>query len=124
MTQPVNSIVVSGSSHCRVSVTAGGDNVQINGINFTLEDTKPMMADLREMAVADARSKAEHLAELSDVTVGRLIYFSEGSAGPPTTGFAGGYAGLPAAPAALRAPSVSGGEVTLSLSVQAGFAIY
>lgn len=80
------------------------------------------MAELREMAVADARAKAEHLTELSDVTVGRLIYISEGSAGPPATGLAGGYAGLHAAP--LRTPSVSGGEVTLSLSVQAGFTIY
>ena len=108
-------------------VTAGGDNVQINGINFTLEDPKPMMADLREMAVADAKVKAEHLAELSDVTLGRLTFISEGAAGPSTRGFVGGgYPGLPAAPApaALRAPSVSGGEVTLSLSVQAGFAIY
>ena len=105
-------------------VTAGGDNVQISGINFTLEDPKPMMADLREMAVADAKSKAEHLAELSDAMIGRLIYISEGTAGPPARVFAGGYAGVPAAPAPLRAPSVSGGEVMLSLSVQTGFAIY
>lgn len=104
-------------------VTAGGDNVQINGINFTLEDPRPMMAELREMAVADARAKAGHLAELSEVTLGRLIYISEGAAGPPARGFAGGSS-WPAAPAPLRAQSVSGGEVTLSLSVQAGFAIY
>ena len=45
-------------------VTAGGDDVRINGINFTLEDPKPKMVELREMAVADARAKAEHLAEL------------------------------------------------------------
>ena len=107
-------------------VTAGGDNVQINGVNFRLEDPKPRMAELREIAVADARSKAGHLAELSEVTLGRLVYISEGAAGSPTIGFGGGYAGLPGAPAPapLRAPSVSGGEVTLSLSVQAGFAIY
>ncbi|MYC07252.1 MAG: DUF541 domain-containing protein [Chloroflexi bacterium] len=106
-------------------VTAGGDNVQINDVNFRLEDTKPRMAELREMAVADARSKAGHLAELSEVTLGRLIYISEGAAGPPARGFAGGSSWPAApAPAPLRAPSVSGGEVTLSLSVQAGFAIY
>ena len=67
-------------------VTAGGDDVLINGINFTLEDPKPKMAELREMAVDDARTKAEHLAELSDVTVGRLIYISEGATGPPVEG--------------------------------------
>ena len=106
-------------------VTAGGDNVRISDINFTLEDPKPKMVELREMAVADAKAKAEHLAELSDVSVGRLIYISEGSASPSVRGFAEsgldfGYAAMSAA----RAPSISGGEVTLSLSVQAGFAIY
>ena len=109
-------------------VTAGGDVVRINRINFTLEDPKPKMTELREMAVADAKAKAEHLAELSDVKVGRLIYISEGASGPSVGGFAGGSV-WPAAPApahleSLSAPSVSGGEVTLTLVVQAGFAIY
>lgn len=106
-------------------VTAGGDDVRISGIDFTLEDPKPKMAELREMAVADARAKAEHLAELSGVSVGRLIYISEGSAGPSLGGFGGGYGFAYALDSAdLAAPSVSGGEVTLSLRVQAGFAIY
>ncbi len=108
-------------------VTAGGDDVRINGIDFTLEDPKPKMAELRQMAVADAKTKAEHLAELSDVTVGRLIYISEGAAGPSVGGFTSQSYGFPAAaraPAAPFAPSVSGGEVTLTLGVQAGFAIY
>ena len=107
-------------------VTAGGDVVRINRINFTLEDPKPKMSELREMAVADAKSKAEHLAELSEVSVGRLIYISEGAVAPSLGGFGGGGFGLAYAQEAmaLAAPSVSGGEVTLSLSVQAGFAIY
>ena len=105
-------------------VTAGGDNVRISNISFTLEDPKPKMAELREMAVADAQAKAEHLAELSDVSVGRLIYISEGASSPSVRGFAErGYDFAFASPAAL-APPISGGEVTLSLSVQAGFAIY
>ena len=107
-------------------VTAGGDDVRISDINFTLEDPKPKMEELREMAVNDAKAKAEHLAELSDVSVGRLIYISEGAASPSVRGFAErsyDFA-FQAAPAAFAAPSVSGGEVTLSLSVQAGFAIY
>ena len=109
-------------------VTAGGDVVRISNIRFTLEDPKPKMTELRELAVADAKAKAEHLAELSDVAVGRLIYISEGAAAPSVSGFAERAAfGLDfayASSAALAAPSVSGGEVTLSLRVQAGFAIY
>ena len=108
-------------------VTAGGDDVRINGINFTLEDPKPMMAELREMAVADARAKAEHLAELSDVAVGRLLFISEEPVAPPGGGFAESSFGLAYVVQEsdiLSAPSVSGGGVTLSLRVQAGFAIY
>ena len=108
-------------------VTAGGDDVRISGIDFTLEDPKPKMAELREMAVADAKAKAEHLAELSDVSVGRLIYISEGASGPSVRGFARGGYGFDSVvqqSMALAAPSVSGGEVTLRLAVQAGFAIY
>jgi uncharacterized protein YggE len=105
-------------------VTAGGDNVRINGIDFTLEDPKPKMAELREMAVADAKSKAKHLADLSEVSVGRLIYISEGATAPSVRNFAESLDFAYAMPAAARAPSISGGEVTLSLSVQAGFAIY
>lgn len=103
-------------------VVAGGDNVRISDINFTLEDPKPKMAELREMAVADAKSKAQHLAKLSDVTLGRLTYISEGAFGPSVRGFADrGYA---ESAALALAPSISGGELTLSLGVQAGFAIY
>ena len=107
-------------------VTAGGDDVRINGINFTLEDPKPKMVELREMAVADARAKAEHLAELSDVELGRLIYISEGATGPSVGGLDGYRWELAAISdsAILSGPSVSGGEVTLTLRVQAGFAIY
>ena len=106
-------------------VAAGGDDVRINNINFTLEDSKPKMAELREMAVADAKAKAEHLAQLSDVTVGRLIYISEGASAPSVRGFAErSFDYAYAAPAALAAPSISGGELRLSLRVQAGFAIY
>lgn len=107
-------------------VEAGGDVVRISNISFTLEDPKPRMAELREMAVADAKVKAEHLAELSEVSVGRLIYISEGAASPSVSGFARESLDFAFArsAAASVAPSVSGGEVTLSLRVQAGFAIY
>ena len=107
-------------------VAAGGDVVRISNIRFTLEDPKPKMAELREMAVADAKAKAGHLAELSDVTLGRLIYMSEGGVSPSVRSFARESLdfAFAAQPAAAVAPSVSGGEVTLSLRVQAGFAIY
>lgn len=104
-------------------VTAGGDDVRINNIRFTLEDTKPMMERLREMAVWDAKSKAQHLAKLSGVQLGRLIYISEGSGGASVSGFAESRTFALAA-AAYDAPAIEGGELDISFSVQARFAIY
>ena len=104
-------------------VTAGGDDVRINNIRFTVEDTKPMLTRLREMAVRDAMSKARHLATLSNVRLGRLIYISEGSGAPSVSGFAESRTFALAA-AAYDAPAIEGGELDISFSVQARFAIY
>lgn len=104
-------------------VTAGGDDVRIDNIRFTVEDTKPLMARLREMAVRDAMSKARHLATLSGVNLGRLIYISEGSGAPSVSGFAESRTFALAA-AAYDAPAIEGGELDISFSVQARFAIY
>ena len=64
-------------------VDAGGDSIRIEGINFTVEDPKPKMVELRRMAVADARTKAEHLAELAGVSLGELLFISEGAGAAP-----------------------------------------
>lgn len=104
-------------------VTAGGDDVRIDNIRFTVEDTKPLMARLRETAVRDAMSKARHLATLSGVNLGRLIYISEGSGAPSVSGFAESRTFALAA-AAYDAPAIEGGELDISFSVQARFAIY
>ena len=104
------------------AVNAAGDDVRIDNIRFTVEDTTPMMAQLREMAVKDAKAKARHLAQLSGVRMGRLIYISETSGSPSVRGFADTRAVFLES-AALAAPPVSGGELDLTLSVQARFAV-
>ena len=81
------------------------------------------MAQLREEAVADAREKAEHLASLSDVSLGDLTFISEAGRGAPITrSFADdAFAMAEAAPAATT--PISGGELQLGLGVQAVFEI-
>ena len=103
-------------------VDAAGDDVRIDNIRFTVEDTAPLMAELREMAVKDAKAKARHLAQLSGVRMGRLIYISETAGRPAASGFADTRAVFLES-AALAAPPVSGGELDLTLSVQARFSI-
>jgi uncharacterized protein YggE len=57
---------------------------RIGGISFEVEDRQQAIEDAREMAVEEARAKAEHLAELTDVRVGPPLKIDESSpSGPP-----------------------------------------
>jgi len=60
---------------------AGANNIY--GITFTIEDPRPFQEQARELAVADARSKAEQLAETADVGLGDLLSVSEYIIGGP-----------------------------------------
>jgi len=102
---------------------AGGSATRINGISFTVEDTSNLEVELRASAVADALTKADHLAELSGVDRGRLVFLTQlGS----TSGrdFSGGVAevGIARSQAAPSSP-LSGGELELTRRVQAVFEI-
>ena len=101
---------------------AGGDATRISGISFSIEDPAPFMSQLREDAVNDALSRARHLATLAGVEVGDLIFISEASLAAP----AGALARAGAMEAMLafdQATYVSGGELELSMSIQAAFSI-
>jgi uncharacterized protein YggE len=101
---------------------AGGDSTRINGIRFTVESPKPMMAQLREQAVKDALAKAQQFASLTGVALGRLLFISESGGGAPVVRDFGQRAFLAeAAPAPVT--SISGGELELRMSVQAVFDI-
>ena len=102
---------------------AGGDATRIDGINFSIEDPKPFMTQLREEAVQDAVAKAEHLASLTGVEVGNLIFIGEAGGGAPRDqGFL--RESMAYSMAASDSPtSISGGELQLSLNVQAAFSI-
>ena len=102
---------------------AGGDSTRINGIQFSIEDPKPFMTDLREQAVEDALAKAEHFASLTDVTVGDLLFISEVGRGVDVRDFQQESRMMAMAAPAAAATSISGGELELSLNVQAVFAI-
>ena len=101
---------------------AGGDATRIDGISFTVEDPTPFMADLREAAVKNATDKAQHYADLIGASLGDLFYLTEtGGASPPTPV---ARAELAFADSSARAAtSVSGGELTLRMTIQAAFAV-
>ena len=102
---------------------AGMDTTRINGINFTVEDSSPYMAELREAAVLDALAKATHFAQLTGVFVGSLTFISEiGSGTPMVSDFQeSGFARMAASPAPTTA--ISSGELELNLNIQVVFEI-
>ncbi len=102
---------------------AGGDSIRFNGLNFTAEDLSPVMAQLREDAVNDAKSKAEHFAELAEVSLGDLIFISDGTVATPLNyGYPESRALASQAEFAYDT-SVSVGELDVSLTVQTAFVI-
>ncbi len=64
---------------------AGGDDVTVSGVSFSIEDNDALVEAAREAAWNDARAKAEQLAALSGVTLGSPVSISESfsTSGPP-----------------------------------------
>ena len=101
---------------------AAGNLVRINGISFNIEDPQPLRDEARADAVADLKRKAEMLAELSGVKLGRLVYLNEGAAySPPQPLYARAEAAF--AMSDSFETSISPGELDISATVQGVFLI-
>ncbi len=103
--------------------TAGGDATRINGIDFSIEDPSAYTAELREDAVEVAMENAQHFAALTGVTLGKVVYITEVGGDVP---FVEDFLAETRAFAMASAPltPISGGSLDITLTVQAGFAIW
>jgi len=99
--------------------SAGGDFTRINGIYFSVDDPSVYYETAREEAMADARAKAEQLAELAGGRLGKATYISESSSTPPSVYRQDVYA---AAESAVETP-ISPGEMEITLTVQVVYSI-
>ena len=59
------------------SVAAGANS--IDGLSYGITDPTALEASARELAVADARNRAEHLAALTGTQLGRVLNIDESS---------------------------------------------
>jgi uncharacterized protein YggE len=98
---------------------AGGDVVQVQGLRFTIEDPEALRAQARQEAMADARAKAESLAELADVKLGKPISINERADVPPPIFFEA----APLARGVEEATPIEPGELEVSITVDVLFAI-
>ena len=100
---------------------AGGDLTRIEGIGFSVDDPSAYYEEARQKAVADAKDKAEQLAEVAGVNLGKPTYITESTPfQPPVYEIRGAAAPMPA-PAVET--SISPGEMEISLTVQVTYAI-
>ena len=107
------------------AVNAGGDYIRINSFSFTVEDLTTYYDEAREKATADAKDKAEKLAEQNGVRLGEPTFIAESSYSP--SGYRGITYGLDSmsipAPTINIPTSVSPGEIDVILTVQVAYSI-
>ena len=98
---------------------AGGNFTRINGIGFTVEDPTAYNNQAREEAMQDAADKAQQLADLAGVTLGKAVYISESGGYVPSRYPSVVYA----AEGASGTTPISAGELEITVSVQVAYAI-
>ena len=85
------------------AVDAVGDDIRVQGVTFSIEDIGALQSEARAQAMADAGAKAQELAELAGVDLGKPVTISESSAG-----------GMP--PMFLQAAAVGGDRASTPIS--------
>lgn len=98
---------------------AGGDLARIDSINFSVDDPSEYYDEVREEAMADAKVKAEELARLAGVGLGKPTYISESTYVPRVYP----QVAIEMEVVALATTPISPGEAEISLTVQVGYAI-
>jgi len=101
---------------------AAGDLTRINSIGFTVDDADPYYVEAREKAVLNAMAKAEQIASVANVALGKPVYISETSrsAAPPIPYPVRDY-GFAASDGAVT--PISAGEMEISITVQMVYAL-
>ncbi len=94
-----------------------GDALQLDGVSLEVSDPVAAQGQAREAAYADARERAEHLAALSDATLGAVQQVVEGGGAWPAD--AGGSARAVAEELARIEPGESriGARVTVTFEL-------
>ena len=102
------------------AVAAGGDLIRVQGIYFEVDDPSSFLNEARTKAVADAKKRAEQLANLAGVKLGKPIYITESYYNPIIYR---GYDMAKPESAAVSPTPITPGETTITASVQIVYAI-
>jgi len=93
----------SAGSVIDATVASVGDEIQVSGISFSIEDDTELIAAARTAAWDDALAKAEQLATLAGIELGEAVMISESFSSPaPLSDRGRAAAGRRHAPGAIR----------------------
>ena len=68
-------------------VDTGGNAARINSVSFSIEDDSKLVSDARARAFEDAKGRAQQYAQLSGMSLGRIISISEAPGSTPPQPF-------------------------------------
>lgn len=101
---------------------SSGNSTRVDGINFAIEDSKKLQDEARVAAMEDLQDKAQQMASLAGVELGRLTFITEsGIPGPAQFARLESHSGFAAA--APPQTSIQVGQLDVVVTVQGGFEI-
>lgn len=98
---------------------AGGDDIRVDTVSFSLENDGPALTAARDKAFRDAQEKAKQYADLAEVPLGEAQAISDVVVTPIAQTYAGEYAR--AAADTVATTPIQGGEVTTRVTVSTRF---
>ncbi len=106
------------------AASTGGDLIRVNSIQFTVDNPTIYADQIRQEAAADAAARADLYARALGVTLGPLVYLTEvNGPAPVAMSYDAGMRSAPMIAEAFSPSPISGGDVNISVTVQAMFAI-
>ncbi|XUW99619.1 MAG: SIMPL domain-containing protein [Dehalogenimonas sp.] len=108
-------VIANAGKIIDASVAAAGDAVRVNSISFSVDDPTKSIDQARELALLDAKAKAEQIARVTGVSLGSVSYVSDSSSTaarvlPPSFDSKAGAAG--------STTPILPGDTDLTVSVQ------
>ena len=101
------------------TVTSVGDEIQVSGVSFSIEDDTELIAAARTAAWDDALAKAEQLATLAGIELGQAVMISESFASPTPLPV---YRDFAAADEAVFETPIEAGQQQVAVTLQVRFA--
>lgn len=106
------------------SINAGANRV--HRVDYQVSDPTTLQQEARRAAVENARAKAQELADLAGVSLGNVVMMREAQNNgyaPIVETSSARFDAVPMAAAVESPAPVSGGQLSVSVSIQIGFAL-